>query len=58
MNILHDYNSLNETIKKNPYIKTGIIIAGGIIGVWVLGKATLLLADATKNFKVFYNEIK
>ncbi len=46
-----DFDSIKEEIISNPYIKTGLYIAGGIVIIWIIGKGTLLLADATKNFK-------
>jgi len=55
-NIFKDYDSLRDYIDENPYIKTGLYITSGIILIWVLGKATVLLTDATRNFKSFYRE--
>lgn len=58
MNMFRDYDDFKESFKKNPYLKTGLYIVGGIVCIWILGKASLLLTNATKNFKAFYNEFK
>lgn len=58
MNIFDDYDSIKESIQKNKYFKVGIYVAVGITCIWVLGKGSLLLADATNNFKRLFNEFK
>ncbi len=55
-NIFKDYDSLREYFDENQYIKTALYITGGIILIWGLGKAAVLLTDATKNFKSFCRE--
>ena len=54
--IFEDYDSLSDYIQENQYIKTGLYITGGIVLIWVLGKATVLLTDATRNIKSFCRE--
>jgi hypothetical protein len=58
MKIFKDYDSIKESINDNMYLKVGIYIVGGIASIWILGKISLLLADATNNFKKLLSEIK
>lgn len=55
-NIFEDHGSVKEYINEKLYIKISLYIAGGIVLIWVLGKASLLLTDAAKNFKSFCRE--
>jgi hypothetical protein len=56
-NFFNNYDSIKDYIEDNNYLRVGLYLVGGIVGIWVLGKATMLLTDATKNFKAFYDEI-
>lgn len=58
MKIFKDYDSIKESVNDNKYLKVGLYIAGGIICIWILGKVSLLLADATSNFKRLHSEFK
>ena len=56
--MIRNIDTIADNIRKNIYVKIGLYVATGIVGIWVLGKATFLLADATRNFKNFLNEFK
>jgi hypothetical protein len=58
MNIFNDYDSIKESVNENKYLKVGLYIAGGIACIWILGKGSLLLADAANNFKRLFSEFK
>jgi hypothetical protein len=58
MKLPNDYNSIKDLINDNKYLKICLYIAGGVTCIWILGKGTVLLADATNNFKKFLKVIK
>jgi hypothetical protein len=58
MKIFKDYNYIKESVNENKYLKVGLYITGGIVCIWILGKGSLLLANATNNFKRLLNEFK
>lgn len=47
-------NSFNENLWVR-YVAYGV---GGVIGIWILGKAANLITDAVVNFKKLNNVIK
>lgn len=47
-----------EYISENTPLKVSLYIGSGIILIWILGKASLLLADASRNFKTLYQTLR
>ena len=49
---------LEDAYDEYPIIRYMLYGRGIIVGLWILGKASLLLADSIKNFKNLHNAIK
>jgi hypothetical protein len=45
---------IRDYIEENKAFKSIVYVGSGILLIWILGKASLLLADASNNFKKLF----
>ena len=57
-NIEEQLENWKELIEANDIIKYISYGAIALAGIWLLGKASKILADSTRNFKELHNAIK
>lgn len=51
-------DSVFELIETYPVIKYVLYAIGGVFIIWTMGKFSMMLADATLNFKAFQYALK
>jgi len=59
MSLINDNTKefLEDTYDEYPIVRYLLYGGGIIVGLWILGKASLLLSDSIKNFKNLHSEI-
>lgn len=49
---------LNDFVNDHTWFKIVLYFGGSVIGLWLLGKTSRLLADAVINFKSLHQALK